>query len=135
MMHLNGNVYFEKNDYNEVIKLVRQRVNDKPLKNVGTVLDWSTLMDVRKMKYLSVERLLFRLNDMMIDYFSREPAMKLERMLGLCLKLRGTVSTTYQKRFGKIIPTNMTSECASQYEVFLQNCALELILVEFTFYL
>jgi hypothetical protein len=135
MMYLNGNEYFERTDYDKVIVAVRANVRNKPFKNMGTVLDWGTLLEVRKMNYLSLERLLNRVNDLMIDWFNREPAMKFERIVGLCLKLRGHVSETYQKRWTTISPRTMTSECATQYEHFLHNCALELILVEFKFYM
>jgi hypothetical protein len=133
-MYLNGNEYYERTDYDKVIVAVRTNARNKPFKNIGTVLDWGTLLEVRKMNPLSFERLLNRVNDLMIDWFNREPAMKFERIAGLCLKLRGHVNETYQKRWRTISPRMMTSECATQYEYFLCNCALELILVEFKFY-
>ncbi len=135
MMYLNGNEYFERTDYDEVIAVVRKHAKNKPFKNMGTTLDWGTLLGVRKMNPLSFGRLLNRVNDLMIDWFNREPAMKFERIAGLCLKLRGHVSETYQNRWRTISPRMMTSECATQYEYFLNNCALELILAEFRFYM
>lgn len=135
MIHLNGTLYYERTDYDKVIVSVRKNAKNKPFRNMGTTLDWGTLMEVRKMHYLSFERLLNRVNDLMIDRFKREPAMKFERIAGLCLKLKGYVRETYQRRFSSIAPHSMTSECATQYEYFLQNCALELILAEFRFYM
>jgi hypothetical protein len=134
MMHLNGTLYYELTDYTTIIASVRKHAKNKPFKNIGTVLDWGTLLEVRKMNNLSFDRLLSRVNDLMIDWFKREPAMKFERIAGLVLRLRRNVRETYQERFSVIAPRTMTSECATHYENFLQNCALELILSEFKFY-
>lgn len=134
MIHLNGTLYYELTDYTVILDSVREHTKNKPFKNMGTTLDWGTLLEVRKMNHLSLERLLNRVNDLMIDWFKREPAMKFERIAGLILKLRGDVRDTYQERWKSISPRMMTSECATQYEHFLQNCVLELILAEFKFY-
>jgi len=135
MMHLNGNEYFTRDDYSKVIELVRVRVKKLEFNNMGTLMNWGTLMQVRKMNYLSFERLLNRINDVVLEKFTLESAMKLERIIGLCLKLRSKVSEFNYTRFVRERPTSMTSDGSTQYEYFLQNCALELILAEFRFYM
>lgn len=134
MMHLNGNEYFTRDDYAKVIELVRVRAKKLEFNNMGTLMNWGTLLQVRKMNYLSFERLLNRLNDVILEKFNSESAMKLERIIGLCLKLRSKVSEFNYTRFVRERPTSMTSDGSTQYEYFLQNCALELILVEFRLY-
>ena len=134
MMHLNGTEYFTREDYDKVIELVRVRAKKLEFNNMGTLMNWGTLLQVRKMNYLSFERLLNRLNDVVLEKFNSESAMKLERIIGLCLKLRSKVSEFNYTRFVRERPTSMTSDGYTQYEYFLQNCALELILVEFRLY-
>ena len=92
MMHLNGTEYFTREDYDKVIELVRVRAKKLEFNNMGTLMNWGTLLQVRKMNYLSFERLLNRLNDVVLEKFNSESAMKLERIVGLCLKLIRKVS-------------------------------------------
>ena len=134
MMHLNGTEYFTRKDYDKVIELVRIRVKNLEFNNMGTLMNWGTLMQVRKMNHLSFERLLNRINDVILEKFNSESAMKLERIVGLCLKLIRKVSNFNYTRFEREKPSSLTADGSIQYEYFLHNCALELILVEFRLY-
>ena len=136
MIHLNGTSYFELTDFNDVMFLVNRQIRMPSARSGGTLLSWGGLLGTHRTSILTIERILTQLCDLLIDKFNSEPAMKYERLEELCSKLTKLVRPSYRDSYQMGRPThNLSYSESMEYEQFIKNCIIELVLVEFKFYM
>ena len=93
-------------------------------------------MGTHKTSILTIERTLTQLTDLLVDKFISEPAMKYERLEELCSKLTKLVRPSYVDAYQMGRPShNLSYSESMEYEQFIKNCIVELVLVEFKFYM
>jgi hypothetical protein len=136
MMHLNGTSYFELTDFVDIMHIIKYQSKTPSVRSKGTVLSWGQLLGGHRTSVLTVERIIEQLTNIMKEGFISEPAMKYERLETLCSKLTKLVRPSYKDAYQMGRPShNLSYSESMEYDQFIKNCIVELVLVEFRFYM
>ena len=136
MMHLNGTSYFELTDFVNIMQIVKYQSKTPSVRSKGTMLSWGQLFGGHRTSMLTVERVIEQLTDILKRGFVLEPAMKYERLEELCSKLTKLVRPSYKDAYQMGRPShNLSYSESMEYDQFIKNCIVELVLVEFRFYM
>jgi len=136
MIYLNGTLYFELTDFVDVMHIVKYQSKTPSVRSKGTMLSWGQLLGGHRTSVLTVERVIEQLTNILKEGFISEPAMKYERLEELCSKLTKLVRPSYKDAYQMERPShNLSYSESMEYDQFIKNCIVELVLVEFRFYM
>ena len=136
MIYLNGTSYFELTDFADVMHIVKYQSKTPSIRSMGTILSWGNLLGGHRTSVLTVELVIEQLTNILKEGFISESAMKYERLEGLCSKLTKLVRPSYKDVYQMGRPThNLSYSESMEYEQFIKNCIVELVLIEFKFYI